>query len=328
MRLRSILRLSIIIAALLMAQVSVLAEEAPKTTQQTQRKGSRWNIPLKTLGGKQFWADEAIYGGWRIQRNVLTKHHRLLDDRSIRRAWGSREACEGALEDAKAEGKAVLRSKRLCVLLHGFLRSKDSMKGMKKHLEKAGYEAYSVNYPSTQFDIDTFAAQVTILLTQWQGDFSEIYVVTHSLGGIVARRVLSKDDAPKVKRLVMTGPPNQGAIMADLLLGWWPSQYVTGPAGKELVTGVESSAKSAGIPKCEFGVIAGARGKGKGWNPLIPDDDDGVVGVKSTRLDGMADHIVVRAPHTTIMNHKESVKQALFFFEHGRFDHGSSDKED
>ena len=41
---------------------------------------SRFNLKSPTLGGKQFWYDELVYGDWRIQRNVLTKHYRLLAD--------------------------------------------------------------------------------------------------------------------------------------------------------------------------------------------------------------------------------------------------------
>ncbi|MBN2308883.1 MAG: alpha/beta fold hydrolase [Candidatus Hydrogenedentes bacterium] len=281
------------------------------------------NLPVKTMGGKQFWSDVAIYGGWRIQENVITGHCRLLDKRDVRRAWGSLAQCRQALEDAKERGEAVLSSRKLCVLLHGFLRSKDSFKGLVDGLREAGYEVYAVNYASTRFDIDTFAAQVESLLAGFASDFDEIHVVTHSMGGLVARRALSGERCPeRMGRLVMVAPPNQGAVMADLLLDWWPSEHVTGPAGKQLATGVESFAKSAGTPACEFGVLAGARGDGEGWNPLIPGDDDGVVELANTGLEGMADFVVVPALHTVIMNTPESVRQVVFFLEHGRFDHG------
>ena len=39
-------------------------------------------IPLPTMGGKQFWADELFFHQWRIQRNVLTGHYRLLDGKT------------------------------------------------------------------------------------------------------------------------------------------------------------------------------------------------------------------------------------------------------
>jgi pimeloyl-ACP methyl ester carboxylesterase len=300
-------------------------QEGPE--KRVEEPKARLNVPMKTMGGRQFWADVAIYGGWRIQHNVFTDHYRLLDTKDWRRAWGTLAQCQNALDQAKQDGKAKLTSKKLCVLLHGFLRSSHSFGRLKGGLEDAGYEVYAVTYPSTQFEIDAFKTQVEGLLQGFSDDFEEIRFVTHSMGGLVARRVLSSNEYPKVKRFVMIGPPNQGAVLADLLLEWWPSEYVTGPAGKQLGTGVEGFAKNAGAPTCEFGVIAGARGDDEGWNPLIPGDDDGVVGVENTKLDGMADFVAVRATHTVLMNKPETVKQVIHFLEYGAFDHDEEETE-
>ncbi len=278
-----------------------------------------WNVPVKTMGGKQFWGDVTLYGGWRIQRNVFTGHFRLLDARDVRRAWGGFDACRHALDDAIASGSAQLSSPKLVLLVHGFLRSKDSFAGLDAALKEAGYEVYSVNYPSSGFDVDVFARQIQGLLDQATADFEEVSLVTHSMGGLVARRALSQDETPEVHGLVMIAPPNQGAVMADLLLDWWPSEHITGPAGKQLTTKVEGFAKNAGAPKCSFGVIAGARGTEDGWNPLIPGDDDGVVGVESTRMEGMADFAVVEATHTVIMNDASTVKHVIRFLQEGSF---------
>lgn len=313
MKRRTFLR-GLVVFAVLCIPLGSVAQENPSTVKQ------RFNIPMPTMGGKQLWADVTIYGGWRIQQHVYTEHYRLLSPRDVRRAWGTLAQCQSALNEAKAKGKARLRSKKACVLIHGYGRSKDSMKGLKKGLETANYEVYAINYPSTRFDIDTFAKQVRALLEDMQGDFQEINVVTHSMGGIVARRVFSQEDAPKIHRLVMFAPPNQGAVLADMLLEWWPSEHVAGPAAKQLATNVESLARNAGIPRCEFGVIAGQRGHAEGWNPLIPGDDDGVVGVENTKLEGMADFALVRGIHTTIMNKEEAIRKVLAFLKQGVFD--------
>ena len=41
----------------------------------------RFNIRSKTLGGKQFWTDYLVQHAWRIQRNEVTNHYRLLSGR-------------------------------------------------------------------------------------------------------------------------------------------------------------------------------------------------------------------------------------------------------
>ncbi|MEX2316997.1 MAG: hypothetical protein WD669_07590, partial [Pirellulales bacterium] len=50
------------------------------------------NFLTKTAGGKQFWADLWFFHEWRIQRNALTGHYRLLDGANYRRASGTLEA--------------------------------------------------------------------------------------------------------------------------------------------------------------------------------------------------------------------------------------------
>ena len=69
----------------------------------------------------------------------------------------------------------------------------------------------------------------------------------------------------------------------------------------------------------EFGVIAGSTRAGQGTNPLVPGDDDLIVGVEETRLPGASDFLIVAASHTFIMD-KDEVRQAtLSFLQHGYF---------
>ena len=283
-------------------------------------------MSIPTFGGRQIWADVYIYGGWRIQQNVFTDRYRLLNSKDVRRAHGTLERCRKKLDEAKQRGDARLGSDKVCVMLHGYLRSKDSMRKMKRTLEGAGYEVYAINYPSTRFSIDTFADQVTHLLDDIESDFKEIDLVTHSMGGIVARRVLSQNEFKTVRRMVMMAPPNQGAIVADILLEWWPKERVTGPAWKQLATDIEGFARNAGVPQCEFGIIAGERTEGKGWNPLVPGGDDGVISTENTKMKGMKDFITVRAIHARIMKNDEAIRQTVHFLKEGVFDNKSGGK--
>ena len=58
------------------------------------RNVSMPNIPMKTMGGKTFWNELAECKGWRLQKNMITQHCRILDPQDIRRAWGGDDAME------------------------------------------------------------------------------------------------------------------------------------------------------------------------------------------------------------------------------------------
>ena len=51
------------------------------------------NINFPTMGGEVFWNDLAEANGWRVQKNDITEHCRILDNEDVRRgAWGGEEA--------------------------------------------------------------------------------------------------------------------------------------------------------------------------------------------------------------------------------------------
>src|SRR5215207_4371886 len=85
------MRLPLSILAILAASAIAVRAEDPAPV----------NLPLPTLGGEQFWSDELVYQGWRIQQNVLSEHYRLLDPQNVRRAWGTAEQCQAAFAEVK-----------------------------------------------------------------------------------------------------------------------------------------------------------------------------------------------------------------------------------
>ena len=45
------------------------------------------NIPTNTLGGEIWWKTGRVKNGWRLQKNIVTKHYRILDILNRRHAW-------------------------------------------------------------------------------------------------------------------------------------------------------------------------------------------------------------------------------------------------
>lgn len=277
------------------------------------------NIAMPTLGGKQFWTDRFIHGGWRVQENALTGHSRLLDPRNIRRCWGGYAACRAVFERIRADRGIEPYAGHLVILVHGLGRSRDSMGGMQRALTAAGYQVAAISYASTRRTVARNADDLEELIGALEG-VDRISFVTHSLGGLVVRDLLAREGAPwrsriEVNALVMTAPPNQGSRMADIL------QYVP-PINLILWRGLFDSrtreVAARPVPDVPFAIIAAGRG-GMGWNPILEGDDDLIVSVEETRLDGAAGWMRVDGIHTFVMNHPDSIRATIDFLERRRF---------
>ncbi|MEE8467407.1 MAG: hypothetical protein V3T22_03070 [Planctomycetota bacterium] len=281
------------------------------------------NLPLPTIGGKQLWSDVRWRSGWRVQRHAWTGHHRLLDDKNVRRAWGGLPACEVELErraptpqDREAPGE----DRRLVILLHGLGRSRESMSALARSLESAGHATANLSYASTRGDLRAHADGLSELIEHLTG-VDRISFVTHSLGGLVVRELLGREaswtERVSIERLVMIGPPSRGSALAQFLSERRAFQWVAGTSAVEMArpNGPRVPEPPTGLPVL---VVAGSRGTPHGYNPLIAGDDDGIVGVEETRLEREHEHLVVRGLHTFLMTRPEVVQAVNAFLDPGR----------
>lgn len=278
----------------------------------------KWNVPMKTFGGRQFWGDVHFFHDWRIQRNVFTGQYRLLDGRDVRHAAGSLEDCRKKLDEIRKQGNLPPMSGKAVVCIHGIIRSSKSFHRMSERLKKEGYSVFGFDYPSTRIPITEAADYLHSALKSLEG-IDEINLVVHSMGGLVVRCYLSKQSDERIRRMVMLGVPNQGAEMANIGQGLFAYRLIFGPAGSQLICGESGLCCELPTPEFEFGIIAGARGTETGWNPLIPGDDDGTITVASTRLPGAADVATVHCLHSFLMNDLGAIDYTVRFLETGRF---------
>jgi len=284
-------------------------------------------IPMPTLGGKQFWADELFFRGWRIQRNVLTDHCRLLDPSDRRHSWGTLKQCQAKLEAIKRQRKLPPMQGRAVVVLHGLIRSRESMARLCDYLErKGGFTVINVTYPSTRRGIGQHAAALGRIIENLDG-ITEIHFVGHSMGNIVIRHYLGDQldrstgrlRERRCKRMVMLAPPNQGSHLAAALSENGAFSAINGTPGRQLGAEWNAIKDKLAIPPFEFGIIAGGRGDGKGYNPILPGDDDGTVRVATTHLKGEKDFVVLPVLHSFMMNDRQVMEYTLRFLQEGRF---------
>ncbi len=282
--------------------------------------GGEDRLAIPTLGGLQFWADVAFFHQWRIQRNIVTGHYRLLDEQERRHAWGTRGYCERRLEAIRRERDLPPMEGKAVVLLHGLTRSRTSMEPLARYLsEEGGYSVFNVGYPSTRGELADHAATLASVVDSLEG-IEEISFVAHSMGNIVVRRFLA-DHPPdsRFQRMVMIAPPNQGSVAAA---AWADNEFfaaITGEAGQAMGQEWDELAATLAVPAFEFGIIAGGRRDDRGFNPLIDGDDDGTLRVEETCLEGAADLVVFPALHSVIMYDEEVWAYTLRFLEEGHF---------
>lgn len=278
------------------------------------------NVAAPTAGGQQFWSDIAWRDGWRIQRHAWTGHARLLDETDVRRAWGSETACHIALDDLLPLA-ARARTKRVVVVLHGLWRTRGAMSKLKTEFEVAEVEVVDVAYASTRRSIDEHAATLAELLNGLPGEGREISFVTHSLGALITRALLARQHDPwrarhALGRAVFIAPPNGGASLAQWAKRIPGALLVYGKPSREIAEGIADTLPSPPLP---FATIAAGRGTEGGWNPLIPGDDDGVVGVSETHLEGEAASLFIEGTHTFVMRTDAAVQAAVSFITTGVF---------
>ena len=91
---------------------------------------------------------------------------------------------------------------------------------------------------------------------------------------------------------------------------------LAGPALQQLLP---ENVSQFAIPDVPFGVVAGVRGDGSGYNPFLQGDDDMTVSLASALLDEAEDTLVLPAVHTFIMVHPTVVRATQSYLETGRF---------
>lgn len=282
------------------------------------------NLAIPTMGGKQFWTDYSWRKGWRIQQNALTKHWRLLDENNVRQAWGSREACEQSLQRKIPDSQ--FSKTHVVILLHGLMRSADSMESLRKALVKEDrYTVFSYEYASTRGSIGEHAAAFREVVAGLPNN-TRLSFIGHSMGNIVVRHAIGDwqrtQDTKTLKRLdsvVMLGPPNQGASIARQLAKTGIFEFTIGKGAMELGPRWEELSKRLATPPCPFGIVAGELDKTFPKNPLVGGEGDFVVSVEETKLAGATDTLVVPRLHSFLMDDTRVQKSVSMFLQRHKF---------
>jgi pimeloyl-ACP methyl ester carboxylesterase len=201
---------------------------------------------------------------------------------------------------------------RRVVLLHGLWMPGLAMRWFAARLAAEGYEPEVFSYASVAGGPDNAVPRLVELLRR-----ADCGVVAHSLGGLIALQALCEAPDLPVRRVVCLGSPLRGSGAAAGLLRFPLSTLMLGRSADLLRQGM-----ACWRGRAEVGVVAGRVPHGLGaLFGHFEAEHDGTVAVAETRLEGLADHVVIAASHSGLLFSAEAAAQAAAFLRDGRFAH-------
>ena len=207
------------------------------------------------------------------------------------------------------------------VLLHGISRTARSFRKMQAALQTAGYATLNLGYASRRKALEALAEDIHPVIERFaEGIDGSVHFVCHSMGGLLARVYIARHRPERLGRVVMLGTPNSGSEIADRLRHFRPYRAFFGPAGQQLGTR-RDDAINALFPPVDYpvGIIAGNRSIYPIASVLLPKPHDGRVSVANTKLEGMADHVVIPSSHPWLVRNSVAIAQTIAFLQDGRF---------
>lgn len=204
------------------------------------------------------------------------------------------------------------------IVVHGLWAHGLVMKYLAHRLTENGFTAHTWSYPSMR-----------LTLAENAGRFAEyckglaaprLHIVAHSMGGLVALKMLDLAPAIHCERLVLLGTPYTGSAAARRLAQFPGGKLLLGNSAREWL-----NEPRPGVRAHQAGVIAGTRGLGLGAliGADLPKPHDGVVAVEETVIPGVMERISVPVSHTEMLFSSEVARQCCAFLRHGRFDSGA-----
>ena len=202
------------------------------------------------------------------------------------------------------------------ILIHGIWMNGLDMSLLRWRLIRNGYIVKRFAYASVGKSLRENASELSTFLHSIRA--TPVHFVAHSLGGLLVRQLFQDYPQQRPGRIVTLGTPHVGSRAARRL-----SQYSWGRKllGKSIKAGLLGDAPPW-RNEHDIGVIAGSRPLGLGrLITSLPVPNDGTVALDETRLDGMADYIVVNSNHMGLVVNGEVARQVEHFLRYGRFLH-------
>ena len=199
------------------------------------------------------------------------------------------------------------------ILVHGLWMPRVAMTLLAARLGRAGYRVHSFGYRGRA----PLASNIERLarFTREHIDGQPAHFVGHSLGGVLVYDTLSRHPELASGHVVLLGAPvrgcHAGRHLGTRALGRWM-------LGACAARWQQHEARWS--RREPLGVIAGTLPVGLGrLLGALPGDNDGVVCVEETRIEGMSDRALVREPHSLLTVSPRVAALTAQFLRAGRF---------
>ncbi|MFG0263540.1 MAG: esterase/lipase family protein, partial [Rhodopirellula sp. JB055] len=198
------------------------------------------------------------------------------------------------------------------VLLHGLMRTDNCMKSLETKLHAEGFDqTIRFGYASTRGSLAESAAALREVLEHQSPD-AQFAIVGHSMGNIITRHLIGDLQAdgdpgnllPRMRSMVMLGPPNQGAAIARRLAPTGVFGLVAGPGAMELGSRWSEVESNLATPPFPFAIVAG-KVSSPIPNPLVNGEGDFVVSLEEAQLEGAQTVHEVPVLHSFLMEEPE-----------------------
>lgn len=177
-----------------------------------------------------------------------------------------------------------------------------------RRLKIRGYKVQNWGYRSLGNRVETHAKRLgeeLIGLERKTAD-GQLHLVTHSMGGIIARAMLLNFEFKNLGRVVMLAPPHRGSHAARRLAPWigWltPSLEQLSDAADSFVNQLPNTLEQKGI---EFGIVESTK--------------DRVIAQGGVHLDGFRDYASVKGQHGILTWYPETIRLVEDFLTQGKF---------
>lgn len=181
-----------------------------------------------------------------------------------------------------------------------------TMSVLEGRLEDDGFAVWNSPINTTDRSVAAAALEIDRAVTDCRArDAAPIHFVSHSMGALLVRAYFQDREQDGFGRVVMLGPPNQGSALVDRLSQQFWFRWFYGPAGLQMRTGEQGISGRLKPISLEVGVIAALK--------------DTRVTLEETRLDEMADHVIVDVNHTGLPYSREAYEHVRAFLRTGHF---------